>query len=171
MPLLPLLAGLACLLIPRRADSLRGILAIIATAVTTALCWSLFRAGAAAFDPAPWLALRVDALGGFVLLAVTCFALFIALYSVGYYKGSPAHRTYFTCLLLTLGIACGVVLANDLLLLLVCWGFLGLTLYLMIGIAGPQAAEAARKSLMIIGGSDALGALEDSGELDRLLAD
>ena len=47
--------------------------------------------------------------------------------------------------------------SSDLLiLLLVCWGFLGLTLYLMAGISGPDAAEAARKSLMIIGGSDAL---------------
>ena len=49
-----------------------------------------------------------------------------------------------------------MVLANELLLLLVCWGFLGLTLYLMAGLSGPGAAGAARKSLMIIGGSDAL---------------
>jgi len=49
-----------------------------------------------------------------------------------------------------------VALANDLLLLLVFWGFLGLLLYLMAGIAGPGAAGAARKSLMVLGGADAL---------------
>ena len=50
----------------------------------------------------------------------------------------------------------GVVWAPiALLLLLVCWGFLGVTLYLMIGLAGPGASDAARKARMIIGGSDA----------------
>jgi NADH:ubiquinone oxidoreductase subunit 5 (subunit L)/multisubunit Na+/H+ antiporter MnhA subunit len=92
----------------------------------------------------------------FILLAVAFFGLFIAIYSVGYMKGRERHREYFAYLLWTLGMSCGVILANDLLFLLVCWGFLGLTLYLMIGIAGPDAAEAARKSLMIIGGSDAV---------------
>ena len=72
------------------------------------------------------------------------------------HEGHARHREYFTYLLWTLGVSCGVVLANDLLLLLVCWGFLGLTLYLMAGISGPDAAEAARKSLMVIGGTDAL---------------
>ncbi len=33
---------------------------------------------------------------------------------------------------------------------------MAVTLYLMIGMAGPDASEAARKTFMIIGGSDAL---------------
>jgi formate hydrogenlyase subunit 3/multisubunit Na+/H+ antiporter MnhD subunit len=153
---LPLLAGLVCLLLPRRADGVRATLAVAVTAVVVVLSWLLFRQSGVAFDPVPWLSLRLDALSGFVLLAVACFGLFIAIYSVGYMKGRQQHREYFTYLLWTLGMSCGVIIANDLLLLLVCWGFLGLVLYLMIGLAGPEAAEAARKSLMIIGGSDAL---------------
>jgi formate hydrogenlyase subunit 3/multisubunit Na+/H+ antiporter MnhD subunit len=152
----PLLAGLICLLLPRSADSLRATLAVLATAMVVALTWSLFRQGGTVFDPHPWISLRVDALSGFVLLATACFGLFIAIYSTGYMKGRRRHREYFAYLLWTLGMSCGVILANDLLFLLVCWGVLGLTLYLMIGIAGPGAAAAARKSLMIIGGSDAL---------------
>ena len=151
----PLLAGFVCLLIPRFADSLRSGVAVLSTAVVVALAWPLFQQAGSAFDPVPWLSLRVDALSGFVLLAVACFSLFIAFYSVGYMKGRERHREYFTYLLWTLGMSCGVILANNLLFLLVCWGFLGLTLYLMIGIAGPKASGAARKSLMIIGGSDA----------------
>ena len=155
----PMLAGLVCLLIPRVADSLRAWLAVLSTLVVMILVWPLFGSvagqGGAAFDPAPWLSLRVDALSAFVLLAVAFFGLVIAIYSVGYMKGRDRHREYFAYLLWTLGMSCGVILANDLLFLLVCWGFLGLTLYLMIGIAGPGAADAARKSLMIIGGSDA----------------
>ena len=43
-----------------------------------------------------------------------------------------------------------------LVLLLAFWGFLGLTLYMMIGIAGPGAAATAKKTFVIIGGSDCL---------------
>jgi len=152
----PMLAGLLCLLIPRVADSTRSALAVLSTAAVVALVWPLFQQAGTMLELTPWLSLRIDTLSAFILLAVAFFGLFIAIYSVGYMKGRERHGEYFAYLLWTLGMSCGVILANDLLFLLVCWGFLGLTLYLMIGIAGPDAAEAARKSLMIIGGSDAL---------------
>ncbi len=152
----PLLAGLICLLLPNKADSLRSVLAVVSTAVVMVLVWPLFQQAGTTLELTPWLSLRIDTLSAFILLAVAFFGLFIAIYSVGYMQGRERHREYFTYLLWTLGISCGVMLANDLLFLLVCWGFLGLLLYLMIGIAGPGAADAARKSLMIIGGSDAL---------------
>ena len=153
---LPLMAGLVCLLIPGFADKLRSGLVVLTTLVVMVLVWPLFEAAGTTYDPLPWLSLRVDVLSAFILLAVAFFGLIVALYSVGYMKGRERQREYFTYLLWTLGVSCGVVLANDLLFLLVCWGFLGLTLYMMASIAGPGAAEAARKSLMIIGGSDAL---------------
>ena len=156
----PLAAGVICLLIPRFAEGLRAWFAVLSTALVMVLVWPLFMSlggqGGTTFAAEPWLSLRLDALSGFILLMVAFFALLISIFSVGYMKGRERQREYFAYLLWTLGISCGVVLANDLLFLLVCWGFLGLTLYLMIGIAGPDAAEAARKSLMIIGGSDAL---------------
>ena len=152
----PLLAGLLCLLIPRFADSARSVLAVVSTAAVVVLVWPLFQQAGATLELTPWLSLRIDTLSAFILLAVAFFGLFIAIYSVGYMHGRERHREYFAYLLWTLGVSCAVMLANDLLFLLVCWGFLGLLLYLMIGIAGPGAAEAARKSLMIIGGSDAL---------------
>ena len=152
----PLLAGLLCLLLPNRGAPLRSLVAVLGTAATLVLAWPVFTRGEAAFEPFAWLSLRTDALSGFVLLAIAFFAFLIALYSVAYMKGRDRHREYFTYLLWTLGVSCAAVLANDLLMLLVCWGFLGLLLYLMIGIAGPDAAAAARKSLMVIGASDAL---------------
>ena len=153
---LPLLMGLLCLLMPNSASKLRSLLAVLASALVLALVWPLFQQASLLQDPLPWLSLRVDVLSAFILLAVAFFGLLISIYSVGYMKGHARHREYFTYLLWTLGVSCGVVLANDLLLLLVCWGFLGLTLYLMAGISGPGAADAARKSLMVIGGTDAL---------------
>ena len=154
--ILPLLAGMLCLLIPNRASSLRSSLAVLTAALVLALVWPLFQQTNMVHDAVPWLSLRVDTLSAFILLAVAFFGLLIAIYSIAYMKGHARHREYFTYLLWTIGISCAAVLANDLLLLLVCWGFLALTLYLMAGISGPGAAEAARKSLMVIGGSDAL---------------
>ena len=154
--ILPLLAGVLCLLIPNRASSLRSSLAVLTAALVLALVWPLFQQTNMVQDVLPWLSLRTDTLSSFILLAVAFFGLLIAIFSIGYMKGHARHREYFTYLLWTLGISCAVVLANDLLLLLVCWGFLALTLYLMAGISGPGAAEAARKSLMVIGASDAL---------------
>ena len=153
---LPLLGGLVCLLIPNFASGLRSLLAVLTTAVLLALVWPVFQQTNILLDPWPWLSLQVDVLSAFILLAVAFFGLLIAMYSVDYMDGHARQREYFTYLLWTLGVSCGVVLANDLLLLLVCWGFLGLTLYLMAGISGPDAAAAARKSLMVIGGTDAL---------------
>ena len=153
---LPLLGGLVCLLIPNFASGLRSLLAVLTTAVLLALVWPVFQQTNILLDPWPWLSLQADVLSAFILLAVAFFGLLIAMYSVDYMDGHARQREYFTYLLWTLGVSCGVVLANDLLLLLVCWGFLGLTLYLMAGISGPDAAAAARKSLMVIGGTDAL---------------
>ena len=152
----PLLAGLICLLIPRRADRIRSVIAAVSAALAVVIVWPLFLERDDLLDVGTWLSLRVDGLSAFILLAIAVFGFLIALYSVGYLKGQPRQREYFAYLLWTVGISCGAVLANDLLVFLVCWGAAGLTLYLMIGIAGPRAAEAARKSFMIVGGSDAL---------------
>jgi formate hydrogenlyase subunit 3/multisubunit Na+/H+ antiporter MnhD subunit len=159
----PLVAGMACLLIPSPrkgvADGLRALLAVLSAAAVLVFSWRLFSqlpGGALTAEPWPWLSLRLDALGGFILLAVAVFGFLIAVFSTGYMKGKERHRAYFTWYLWTLGASCAALLANELILLLVCWGFLGLALYMMIGLAGPAAAPAARKSLMVIGGSDAL---------------
>ena len=153
---LPLAAGLLCLLIPRAGESLRAGLTVLTTAAVLWFAWPVFQAPGTGFEPFPWLALRVDPLSGFVLLAIAFFAFLIAIFSVSYMRGRDGHRAYFAWYLWTLGVGCAAVLANDLLFLLVCWGFLGLLLYLMAGLSGPGAAGAARKSLMIIGGSDAV---------------
>ena len=73
-----------------------------------------------------------------------------------YLKGKAGQQIYYACLLWSLAFSCGALLANDLLLLLICWGLLALTLYLMIGLTAPDSSEAARKTFVIVGGSDAL---------------
>ena len=151
-----LIGGLVCLALPGGAHRTRAMLAIAASAISFVLIWPLFASGQAVLEHSPWISLRIDGLSAFVLLAIAGFGLVIAVYSLGYMSGRQRQREYFAYLLWTLAASCGAVLANDLILLLVFWGSLALLLYLMIGTAGPDAAEAARKSLMIVGGSDAL---------------
>ena len=124
--------------------------------MTLLAVWQLFTGEnqTKAFGDLPLL--RIDELSGFILLATSVFALLIAVYSLDYMKGKDGQRLYYASLLWSLAFSCGVLLANDLVLLLACWGLLAVTLYLMIGLAGPDASEAARKTLIIVGGSDAL---------------
>jgi len=158
---LPMLAGVACLLLPRRMEGGRAAVAVLSALLTGILAWHLFGAARAllpgnalTYGRGGWLDLRLDALSAFVALAVTGFGFLIALYSVGFMKGRDRLPEYYAYLLWTVGISCGAVLANNLILLLVFWGLLGLTLYVMIGIGGPGASAAAKKSFIVIGGSD-----------------
>jgi formate hydrogenlyase subunit 3/multisubunit Na+/H+ antiporter MnhD subunit len=100
--------------------------------------------------------LRLDNLSSFILLAIGVFIGLILLYSLKFMRGKPHLGQYYLYLILTALASVGVVLANNLILLLVFWGFLGLTLFLLINMGGPQASEAAKKTFIIVGGSDCL---------------
>jgi NADH:ubiquinone oxidoreductase subunit 5 (subunit L)/multisubunit Na+/H+ antiporter MnhA subunit len=100
---------------------------------------------------------RFDNLSNFVGIFVVFFSLLIILYSVGFMRGRKGLTRYYSYLFLTLIASLGAVYANHLVLFLVFWGFLGLLLYLLIGFgAKKRTAATAKKTFMIIGGSDAL---------------
>jgi len=159
----PLLLGILSLFLPKAFDRARSVLATAGSALTVLLaCWLLLEwkrlpGNVPLMCSAPVLgSLRLDHLSAFMLLVTTVFGFLIALYSIGYMRGKERLREYYAYLLATIGIAGGMFLADNLLLLLILWGLLGFTLYIMIGIAGSPAAEAAKKSLIIVGGSDCL---------------
>lgn len=102
----------------------------------------------------PWF--KLDALNGFVALAIVLFSVLTLIYSSRFMKEKTHLFQYYTYIILTALASLGAVLANNLALLLVFWGFLGLTLYLLI-IGGEKGSEAvAKKTFIIVGGSDAL---------------
>ena len=159
----PLAVGILCLLLPKAFDRARAVLATAGSAISVLIVcrllleWKQLPGNAPMiFSDPTWGSLRLDHLSAFILLVTTVFGFLISLYSMGYMRGKERLREYYAYLLGTIGIACGVLLADNLLLLLIFWGLLGFTLYIMIGIAGPAAAEAAKKSLVIVGGSDCL---------------
>ncbi|MEW6101271.1 MAG: proton-conducting transporter membrane subunit [Candidatus Omnitrophota bacterium] len=99
--------------------------------------------------------LKLDSLSGLIALAVVFFSLLSLVYSFGFMKGRKGLVQYYTYFILTALASVGASLANNLILLLILWGFLGLTLYLLINLA-ENASDTAKKTFIIIGGSDAL---------------
>lgn len=103
----------------------------------------------------PWF--KLDALNGFITLAIVVFSLLTLLYSRRFFaKGRGRGLFYYSCIILTAAGSIAAVLANNFILLALFWGFLGLTLYLLINLGGDAAAAAAKKTMIIIGGTDAL---------------
>ncbi|MFC1560133.1 NADH-quinone oxidoreductase subunit L [Candidatus Margulisiibacteriota bacterium] len=99
--------------------------------------------------------LTVDKLASWVILAVSFFGLVIGIYSLRAMEGRPRLSEYWAYLLWSVGASIGAAAANDLIMLLVFWGFLGLTLYLMVGL-GDNSETAAKKTFVTVGGADAL---------------
>jgi formate hydrogenlyase subunit 3/multisubunit Na+/H+ antiporter MnhD subunit len=102
----------------------------------------------------PWF--KLDTLNGFVALAIGLFSVLTLLYSSRYMRGKRGVVQYYVYITLTAITAVLAVLSNNLALLLMLWGFLGLTLYLLIIMGDKDSDAAAKKTFIIIGGSDAL---------------
>jgi formate hydrogenlyase subunit 3/multisubunit Na+/H+ antiporter MnhD subunit len=154
--LIPLVAGVIVRIIPDAARGLKEGISLVVSALFFYLTIALFREG---WMESVWYGqalFKLDTLAGFILLWVGFFGFFMMLYSMGFMRGKKNLKTYYAYSLFTLGAAAGAVLANDFIVLLGFWGFLGLTLYMLINSAGPKAAGAAKKTMVIVGGTDAV---------------
>src|SRR5712671_2766401 len=94
-----------------------------------------------------WL---LDPLTAVMLVMVTFVGTLIFIYSLGYMSHDENFTRFFTFLSLFAGAMLGVVIANSLLLLFICWELVGLTSYLLIGFwyHKPSAAAAAKKAFI-----------------------
>jgi NADH-quinone oxidoreductase subunit L len=99
-----------------------------------------------------WLQLGwvLDSLTAVMLVMVTFVGTLIFIYSTGYMSHDENFTRFFTFLSLFAGAMLGVVIANSLLLLFICWELVGLTSYLLIGFwyHKPSAAAAAKKAFI-----------------------
>src|SRR5579863_6659284 len=105
-----------------------------------------FQAGAANVD----LGWVLDPLSAVMLVMVSFVGLLIFIYSTGYMEHDENYTRFFCFLSLFAGAMLGVVIANSLLLLFMCWEIVGLTSYLLIGFwyQKPSAAAAAKKAFL-----------------------
>jgi NADH-quinone oxidoreductase subunit L len=92
----------------------------------------------------------LDPLSAVMLVMVTFVGLLIFIYSTGYMAHDQNYTRFFCFLSLFAGAMLGVVIANSILLLFMCWELVGLTSYLLIGFwyQKPSAAAAAKKAFL-----------------------
>jgi formate hydrogenlyase subunit 3/multisubunit Na+/H+ antiporter MnhD subunit len=155
--LIPIVVGVIVRIIPDVMKGVKEGLALIVALLTFWFTIDLFRQG---FMETRWYGytvFRLDTLSSFILLWVGFFGVAMILYSVGFMRGKKINfKAYYGYMLMTLGAGYAAVLANDMIVLLAFWGFLALTLYMLINVAGQQAASAAKKTMVVVGGTDAL---------------
>src|SRR6266566_1379538 len=165
IPALPMLAAGLGALAPQRCRKFSASLAIgsMVLAFLLSLCafaqvikcgegardvfnfrWFEFAAGDAGVLKLGWV---LDPLAAVMLAFV---GLLIFIYSIGYMAHDENFTRFFTFLSLFAGAMLGVVIANSLLLLFICWELVGLTSYLLIGFwyHKPSAAAAAKKAFI-----------------------
>jgi NADH-quinone oxidoreductase subunit L len=125
------------------------------TELTTAWTWlqsGNFHAG---------LQLLVDPLSTVMMLIVSGVGGLIVLYSIGYMDGDNEERRYFAYISFFVFSMLLLVEGGNLLLLLVGWGLVGLSSYLLIGFwhERPSAVQAAKKAFVMNAIGDATMAL------------
>ncbi|MBL9169691.1 MAG: NADH-quinone oxidoreductase subunit L [Verrucomicrobiales bacterium] len=164
IPGLPLLAAGLIALIPRAGRRPAATLAIGALGLSFLLsCAAMATASSAHGTPLvhnfTWLefgstALRLgwllDPLSAVMLVMVTFVGTLIFIYSVGYMAHDANFTRFFCFLSLFAAAMLGVIIANNLLLLFICWELVGLASYLLIGFwfQKPSAAAAAKKAFI-----------------------
>jgi len=167
---LPFAAGVLALIIPRRLAPVTRILTVAVSALVLVAAAGLFRAAgggeavtlfrAPAWAGGVWAGkpmLALDGLSALILLGLGFFSLVVAIYSVGFLRDaevSPA--AYYSSFLWVVGSASATVLSRDLLVLTFFWALMGIPFYLLINLGSGKADAAAKKTLIILGGTDSL---------------
>ena len=119
--------------------------------------WSWLTAGQLDFG----LRILVDPLSVFMMLIVAGVGSLIVAYSIGYMDGDDEERRYFAYMALFVFSMLLLVQGGNLLMLLIGWGLVGLSSYLLIGFwhDRPSAIAAAKKAFVMNAIGDATMAL------------
>jgi len=164
IPLLPLLAAaLTCGLQNGRRAAALAITAMLGSCGLALAAfnqaWGMGQGEHTTFN-IPWLEVGdtaiplgfvLDPLNGAMLAMVTFIGLLIFIYSAGYMKDDRRMARFFCYLSLFAAGMLGLVLANSLLLLFMCWEIVGLASYLLISFwfHKPEAAAAGKKAFIV----------------------
>jgi len=190
LALLPWLGALLVACLPstarRGAALLTGAVALGALALTLAQADAVFAGDVQRFS-VPWLpalgldfGLRMDGLAWLFALLITGIGALVVLYAAWYLDKADPARRFFVFLLLFMGAMLGVVLADNLILLVLFWELTSLSSFLLIGYwhSRQDAREGARMALTITGagglcllaGALLIGHIVGSVKLDVVLA-
>ena len=164
IPAAPFVASLVILSLANQWRKSAAALAVFAQLIAVVLSilafrWTLQLPGIHAIQNFTWFTfgdnpLRIgwvlDSFAAAMMLMITLVGLCIFVFSVGYMADDKNFTRFFAYLSFFSAAMLGVVIANSLLLLFVCWELVGLASYLLIGfwIDRPSAAAAAKKAFI-----------------------
>ena len=164
IPAVPLAASLVILMLANSRRTASAALAIFGQVVALTMAVAAFlptlqTPGYRAFHNFTWftfgeqtlrLGWVIDPLAAAMLVMITLVSLCIFVFSIGYMAKDKNFTRFFAYLSFFSAAMLGVVIANSLLLLFVCWELVGLASYLLIGfwIHKPSAAAAAKKAFI-----------------------
>jgi len=156
---IPAAAGALALLMPRgRATWLPSVIAVVASAAQLGVAIWIF--GSDLGFTLAWLgngidvSLRLTRLSAFILLGVAGFSFLVSLYGTASMSRAPSVRPFFAWVLLTAAMAAGVVLSDNLVLLIVFGEGLLLTQFGMISAGASRPYGTAIKAFIIVGITD-----------------
>tara|TARA_R110000850_G_scaffold81506_17_gene175152 strand:+ start:263 stop:3055 length:2793 start_codon:yes stop_codon:yes gene_type:complete len=188
--LLPLLGCLLPLLTVRYGRSLCALATMLPPAIGLFLLWRLSDgvfAGEVLVQSWPWLeriglnlSFRLDGLGFLFALLIQGIGLLVILYARYYLSKNDPMGRFFAYLLLFMAAMLGVVLSENLLLMMFFWEMTSLSSFLLIGYwsHSTDARKGARMALAVTGGGGLallagvlmLGHIVGSYELSAVLA-
>jgi multicomponent K+:H+ antiporter subunit A len=188
--LLPWLAVPLLAILRRSPRALPAWLAAAADALALGVLLSLAPSvlgGQVLFWSVPWvptiglnLSLRLDGLGLLFALLILGIGLLVVLYAAYYLSHERRLNRFYALLMLFTGAMLGVVLAENLLLMFVCWELTSLSSFLLVGYwsGKPSARDGARVALAVTGGGGLallgglilLGGVAGGYELSQVLA-
>lgn len=145
----PMLFSLLCFAFNKWASYV----ALAIGTLLTLLAIYIFTAGVITSD---FLTLTAYPFNAGIYLMSMVIGFLVLLYSIKFMENKPRLGEYYGYILITLGAAAGALFANNYLILLVFWGILAITLYLLMGIEGAEAAAASKKTFIMVGAADAL---------------
>jgi len=173
--ILPVVTGILLFMVPEKFRLIKGLSALAVSAVVLYFAFQFYYTKNSGLinlfeleflssitTPGSWsyldsfTRLNFDSLARFIALLICFFSFLILLYSQFYISREKTLRNYYPFVLLTLGAAVFTVLADSLLLFILCWGFLGITLYKLIRGFDEESSAAAKKTFILIGASDGL---------------
>lgn len=96
----------------------------------------------------------IDNLAIFISIFVSLFTFLTLIYAISDLKEKENSNRYYAYILWTISSSLGALFSNNLILFSVFWGFLAITLYLLLNLSGPENAYPSKKTMIIVGGSD-----------------
>ncbi|HOK56809.1 MAG TPA: proton-conducting transporter membrane subunit [bacterium] len=144
------ISGILCRIIPSRIKYLKEIISGLVSLLFLSFSILLFK-GSPYYITEIFL---IDPLSIFISIFISLFTLLVLIYSFSYLENFENSNRYYAYILWTLSSSIGAIFSNNLVLFSVFWGFLAITLYLILSIFGQENAYSAKKTMIIVGGSD-----------------